>query len=153
MFASNCRGGYTLTEKAITEVKWPVGILHVNQSNEDIEINFMHYNSFKEAEIKWKKRISRIDLKHAIIFFMHTPFLTNSDLERYDNIQCGITKLFAYDSKKLGEVKGLKSVKCYITNAFHWKPEFSWDFPVMLKDVDMKKIVNNMMDKARKEML
>ena len=145
-------GGYTLTEKATTEVQWPVGILHVNQSNKDIEINFMHYKSFKEAEIKWKRRISRIDLEHAIIFFMHTPFLINDDLKRYESIQWG-NKILAYDKTKFGGIKDLKNVECYTTDAFHWEPEFSWDFPVMLKDTGMKQIVNNMINKSRKEKL
>lgn len=144
-------GGYTLIEKTAAEVKWPVGVLHVNQSNEDVEINFMHYKNFKEAETKWNRRMSRIDLEHAIIFLMHTPLLMHTDLERYENIKYG-TKIFAYDQQKLGEVKGLKNVRCYATDAFQWEPEFSWDFPVMLKDVDMKKVVNDMANKSKKLM-
>lgn len=134
-------GGYSLTEK-ITDAKWPVGNVHVESSNVDIEVNFMHYTSFEEASVKWNRRLKRINLKRTIIFFMQTPFFCKNDLENLQSIPYGV-KVFAYDSSVLGEVV-LENVICKETSALHWEPQFTWDFPVMLKETEMKKIVNSM---------
>ena len=137
-------GGYILTEKQ-TDVKWPVGNIHTGRSNVDIEINFMHYTSFEEAARKWNYRLKRVDLKRLIIFFMQTPFFSQKDLDVFKTITYG-TKVFAYDSAVLGEV-ALENVIVKKTNAFHWKPDFTWDFRVMLKDTEFKQIVNEMKSK------
>lgn len=63
------------------------------------------------------------------------------DLNRFENIQYG-TKVFAYDKDKIG-LRKLKNVKCCAIDAFHWEPEFSWDFLKMSKSIGMKKVVNN----------
>lgn len=134
-------GKYSLIEKK-TDAKWPVGNIHIGNSNVDIEVNFMHYTSFEEATEKWKRRLKRVDLKRTIIFFMQTPFFNQIDLEILKTIPYG-RKVFAYDSGVLGKVI-LENVICKETSAFHWEPEFTWDFPIMLKDTDIKKIVNDM---------
>lgn len=133
------KGDYFLKEKIETKVKWPVGLLHINQCNRDIEINFMHYTNFKEAKTKWDRRISRVgtELEQIIIVFIHTPSLIEDDLNRFENIQYG-TKVFAYDKDKIG-LRKLKNVKCCAIDAFHWEPEFSWDFLKMSKSIGMKK--------------
>ena len=134
-------GGYDLFEKK-TDAKWPVGIIHTRNSNVDIEINFMHYSVFEEAAEKWKRRMTRVDLKKTIVFFMQTPFFSEYDLKLLKDIPYG-EKVFAYDSKILGNVSA-ENVICKKTKAFHWEPDFTWDFSVMLKNTKMKQIVNNM---------
>ena len=133
--------GYTLTEKK-TDARWPVGNIHTGTSDVDIEINFMHYTSFEEAAKKWNYRLKRVDLKRSIIFFMQTPFFSPKDLDILKTITYG-TKIFAYDPAVLGEVV-LKNIIGKKTSAFHWKPDFTWDFRIMLKDTGIRRIVNEM---------
>lgn len=54
-----------LIEKKETDKNFPVGILKCFRG--EIEINFMHYHSFEEAEKKWIERTTRIDYNNIFI--------------------------------------------------------------------------------------
>lgn len=47
--------------KYLQQTKYPIGLL------EDIEIHFLHYDSFEDAKTKWNKRKARINFNNLFI--------------------------------------------------------------------------------------
>ena len=61
-------------------INYPVAILN------DVKIYFQHYKSEKEAEEKWKRRVSRIDYNNIYILFTDRDGCTKNDLEQFDKL-------------------------------------------------------------------
>lgn len=64
---------------------YPVAVLKGNQEFKDLELHFLHYHSFKEAESAWKKRTKRIEQKKIFVIFSFVgmPF----DKELYERCE------------------------------------------------------------------
>jgi len=45
-----------------SESSYPIGLL-----DKSITLHFMHYNSFSEATIQWRRRASRVDMEHIYL--------------------------------------------------------------------------------------
>ncbi len=61
---------------------YPVGLL-----GQRIRINFMHYNSFQEAKLKWYSRIKRIDWDNLYVIFVQQDKCTKEHLRIFDKME------------------------------------------------------------------
>lgn len=60
----------------------------------DIEIIFMHYKTQEEAEIKWKRRIKRMNWGNLIVKFSEQNGCTMHHLLQFDNLPCNKKLVF-----------------------------------------------------------
>lgn len=71
-------------EKEILEIKgegeYPEGMLG------DIKINFVHYNSFAEAILKWKERKKRINWDNLFFIGVEKQGCTYETIQRFDKL-------------------------------------------------------------------
>lgn len=126
-----------LEEKLDSDEKWPVGILHSkDDSINPVIIHFQHYGSFEEASEAWKRRDERLKLDNLIAVYMHTPYTTESDLERFAALPFK-RKIIIYDSTLLPNIL-LEDVVLIQSKAFTWAPTFAWNFALMNEEVGLK---------------
>ena len=59
----------------------PVGVL-----NDDIEIIFLHYHSKQEAEVKWKRRASRVNFENLIVKFSEMNGCTDTHIKQFHEL-------------------------------------------------------------------
>ncbi|MEG1312344.1 MAG: DUF1919 domain-containing protein [Romboutsia sp.] len=62
-------------------LQYPVGILN------DIEVHFMHYDSFEIAKEKWEERCKRIDKKNIFIMSTDRDGCTYDIIKRFDKLK------------------------------------------------------------------
>lgn len=130
-------GGGGLEQKFDTNEKWPIGILYSQENTVDpVTIHFQHYESFEQASKAWKRREKRLNLEHLVVIYMHTPYTTQDDLKRFANLSFK-RKIIIYDATLLSNLQ-LEGVILVPSKAFTWKPDFSWDFALMNKEVKLK---------------
>lgn len=83
-------------------VNYPVGIIG------DIEIHFLHYDSFEAARDKWEKRRARVNYDNIYYIMTDRDFSTYSDMIEFDKIE---GRKVVFSSKNH---KGISSlVYCY----------------------------------------
>ncbi|PRM14735.1 hypothetical protein BV011_00814 [Haemophilus influenzae] len=63
-----------------TEKSYPVGKLA------DLEIHFMHYHSEQEANEKWQRRTSRMNLDNLFIMMTDRDGVTEKDIQLFDQL-------------------------------------------------------------------
>lgn len=64
---------------------YPVAILSGNGIHKDLELHFLHYKNFKEANYKWEKRKSRLHLDNIFVIWTFTGM--EKDEEIYNRAQ------------------------------------------------------------------
>ena len=76
----------TIYENTNTDKSFPVGTLRA-EGVDDIELYFMHYNTFEAAKIKWEERSKRIDTENIVIIL---PLINEESvdtlLEKFDEL-------------------------------------------------------------------
>lgn len=82
---------------------YPIGYLG------DLKINFMHYNSFKEAKEKWIERINRINYNNLFFIMTDRDGCTYQDIEIFDKLPYHNKVIFT--SKKYPEFKSSFFIK------------------------------------------
>lgn len=87
-------------------INYPVGVL------DDVKLYFQHYSSEKEAEEKWKRRITRIDYNNIFILFTDRDGCTKNDLEEFDKLHYKNKIVFTHipypDIKSAFYIKGFE---------------------------------------------
>lgn len=86
-----------LVEKE-TDYPFPVGDL-VSEEFGNIEIRFMHYSSFKEAKILWKRRTKRIDLDNMNVVLDLNPYMEASEEAIQDFVDLPYNKVLITTDK------------------------------------------------------
>ena len=96
---------------------FPVGVLTSNdESKKDIEINFLHYKTFKEAKEAWYKRLKRVNYDN--IFFIYEYYEKNGNNEllmRFNNIKYNKHIILHKPHNNMKE-KWITVVNCYDKN-------------------------------------
>lgn len=76
---------YTSPECVLQDVtgtsSYPKGLLQ-----NEVTLHFMHYNSFEEAEKKWRQRCSRIDYENLYVIFVQQTSCNDKLLRQFDNL-------------------------------------------------------------------
>lgn len=115
------------------EITYPVARLG------DIEVFFMHYNSEKEAERKWKYRISRINHNRLLVKFSQRDSESKEILKRFEDIPLNNKICFTpldYKSQKCNfvQVEALKKLNI----------QGGDETPYTLDAVDICDVINKM---------
>ncbi|MFG1497422.1 DUF1919 domain-containing protein [Saccharospirillum sp. HFRX-1] len=66
--------------KWVGAVSYPVGLL------EDVEIHFLHYESFESAKIKWERRRARVGYENLFFIMTDRDFSTYKDMKDFDRL-------------------------------------------------------------------
>ncbi len=69
-----------LNVKVQDEFNYPIGILH------DIEIHFMHYESFNQAKEKWEQRAKRVNFNNIFIIMTDRDNCTEEIIEEFEKV-------------------------------------------------------------------
>lgn len=76
---------YTANNAVLIDItgssKYPKGLLQ-----NEVTLHFLHYNSFEEAELKWRQRCKRIDYDNLYFIFVQQSSCTNTLLKMFDNM-------------------------------------------------------------------
>lgn len=108
---------------------------------DDVEIVFLHYNSFEEAKIKWEKRCKRINYDNIIYKFNDQNLCTKKELEAFNNFNT--KNKICFTSKKY-DYEGFIWMKKYSRNEFVKEDSYYYH-----KYLDIISYVNNI-DKKKK---
>lgn len=75
-----------ITPKKDSNAKYPIGIL----SNEygEVEVRFLHYDSFDDAVAKWEYRSKRVDFDNLYIILNAGPDAPESLIKNFGAIEC-----------------------------------------------------------------
>lgn len=86
IFVNNLEGFFSkeLVEVKESLVNYPVGQLEYN--GKIIKINFMHYNTFEEAKMKWDERKKRVDYSNIFIIQLIAEGVTDKDIIEFDKL-------------------------------------------------------------------
>lgn len=98
---------------------YPIGILDYNNLN--IEIHFLHYKNFEEAEQCWNKRKKRIDNNNIIFVLTNSDGVNENIVNRFMNLK--YPKLLI-TNKKMGEYKNqivIDEDDDFFNSQFHFK--------------------------------
>jgi len=110
---------------------YPIALL-----GEDCEIHFLHYHSEEEARDKWNRRLKRLNVNNLLVKFCDRDLCTPELIKRFDELPfknklCLTAKPYPYKSVvALSDELGKEMVE---NEWKHYK-----------KDVDIKKILNNL---------
>ncbi|MBR6572205.1 MAG: DUF1919 domain-containing protein [Clostridia bacterium] len=82
-FVENLEGflNVDLTEVKDSELEYPVGRLQFNEKT--VDVFFMHYKTFEQANNKWNDRRKRVDFSNIYIIYL-TAFVSEEDIARFD---------------------------------------------------------------------
>ena len=87
---------------------YPIGEITLSCGSK-IEIHFLHYNTFEEAQGKWYDRCKRVDLDRIVLLFSDQNECTVEDIKRFDKLQ--YPKLFFVGSE---EYKNILDYAVYV---------------------------------------
>lgn len=84
-FLEDLDGYLSLPQDALVEIPggkkgYPVGMLG------NIELDFVHYESFDEAKHKWFERVARVDKSNLYVMLSQRDGCTRADVERFDSL-------------------------------------------------------------------
>lgn len=82
--------GLELVEKEDNNQDYPIGTLG------DIQIHFMHYDTFESAKSKWNERCSRIDKDNMYIVMDEGADCTYNILQRFDALKYNNKVIFTH---------------------------------------------------------
>lgn len=72
---------FTKTSKYnIKNFNYPIALM------DDVEVHFMHYKTEKEAELKWMKRVKRINSENIFFQFSDRDLCTYNHLKRFNSL-------------------------------------------------------------------
>lgn len=105
------------------EVRYPVGIL--KSPFGDIELHFMHDNSFEEAKTKWERRKQRVDLDKVIVLaFM--PRARPEHLARFDRLPFSRKCVICAGRKRAIYSSVMPVRKSFYRYRFHWGKDLEY---------------------------
>jgi len=64
------------------KVNYPIGVI-----NNEIEIHFLHYNTFEEARSKWNARKKRINYSNLFVTLTDQDACTPEVIQEFDNLK------------------------------------------------------------------
>ncbi len=65
--------------------EYPIGEICSSKGN--IEIHFLHYNSFEEAKLKWNERCKRVDKNNILLLFSDQNGCNIEHINRFDRLK------------------------------------------------------------------
>ena len=109
----------TLTYVPELSKTFPIGQL------DDIKIYFVHYQSFREAKIKWDERCSRVDLNNVYVILTEKDGCTYKDLIEFDQLKYSHKVVFTRVERP--EIKsGFYIKNCLKHNEIRDLTDFKW---------------------------
>lgn len=106
-------------------INHPIGLI-----GDDIEVHFLHYDTFKEGKEKWSRRSARINFERLFIIMCERDFCTNETIQEFDQLPfnkkiCFTTQQHPLNSthqiqkfKNLNEIPGADVAKYDILKSF-----------------------------------
>lgn len=80
----------------VGKTTYPLGII------DDIEIHFLHYDSFDDAKAKWERRALKVDFDRVYLIMTDRDFTTYEDIRKFSEIET--YKKLCFVSKNYEEI-------------------------------------------------
>ena len=130
-------------EECNTDKPYPVGYITL-QSQEKIQIHFMHYKSFKEAKTKWDERKRRINWNNLFILFEVGKSTIPQIIDEFLNLP--YKHKIAITDKSYSDSLEIKSLELYDDEYINgkillYKP-YPYDYKRYLDDFDYVQWLN-----------
>jgi len=108
----------------------------------DVDIIFLHYQTFSDAKIKWDKRVQRINYNNLIVKNNDQNGFKTEYFYIFDDLDINGEKIFFTSNTSINSVNG--STNVVLLNSEEHHEHVIDDTMLKLLPIDIKKILNNM---------